>query len=51
MITIKNSKIFFLVRKSGADDELIKKSSRLLKHERLNKEQKEAYSLHSRKLI
>jgi transposase InsO family protein len=38
-------------RKNGVDNELIKKSARLLKHERLNKEQKEAYSLHSRKLI
>jgi hypothetical protein len=33
------------------DIDLIKKSSRLLKHEQLNKEQKEAYTLHSRKLI
>jgi thioredoxin-related protein len=30
--------------------ELIKKSSRLLKHERLNKGQNEAYTLHSKKL-
>jgi hypothetical protein len=39
------------VGKINADNELIKKSSRLLKDERLNKKQKEAYSLHSRKLI
>lgn len=38
-------------RKNTTDTELIKKSARLLKHERLNKEQKEAYSLHSRKRI
>ena len=37
--------------RKSKNDELIKKSSRLLKHEKLNKEQTEAYSLHSRKLI
>ncbi|CAB3977069.1 uncharacterized transposon-derived [Paramuricea clavata] len=37
-------------RKTVIDKELIKKSSRLLKHEQLNKKQKDAYLLHSRKL-
>ena len=37
-------------RTRKVDAGLIKKSSRLLKHEQLDKEQKEAYNLHSRKL-
>jgi hypothetical protein len=32
------------------DDELIKKVAHLLKNEKLNKKQNEAYSLHARKL-
>ncbi|CAB4006571.1 uncharacterized transposon-derived [Paramuricea clavata] len=38
-------------RKVAVDADLIKKSSRLLKHKQLDKEQKEAYTLHSRTLI
>jgi hypothetical protein len=37
-------------RTRKVDAGLIKKSSRLLKHEQLDKEQKESYNLHSRKL-
>ncbi|CAB3978331.1 uncharacterized transposon-derived [Paramuricea clavata] len=36
--------------KTDKNAELIKKTSRLLKHERLNNKQKEAYALHSKKL-
>ncbi|CAB3976754.1 uncharacterized transposon-derived [Paramuricea clavata] len=36
-------------RSANKDVELIKKTSHLLKHERLNNKQKEAYTLHSRK--